>query len=88
MGGTESGVIDGSLVTIGGRSDLSLCLGTGAAARIAPNALVGASSMGRTTLISFDFGSSTCSVSCNAKHGAMAGPEIVAKMASILILKL
>ena len=87
MGGAKFWLVPVFSVTIGGKSVLSLCLGTGVAARMAPNALLGAMSMGRTIAISFDFVSSSCSVSCNAKHGAMAGPEIVARMANILILK-
>ena len=55
MGGAKFGVVSVSPVTIGGKRVLSLCLGTGAAARMAPNALLGAMSMGRTISIPFDF---------------------------------
>ena len=87
MGGVELGWVPASPVTIGGRSVRSFCLGIGSAARMAPKAVLAPTSIGRTIAISFVLVSSSCSVSCNAKHGAIAGPEIVAKKASILILK-
>jgi hypothetical protein len=73
--------------TIGGKPTESLTSGIGSAARMVPKVLIGPTSRGRTIAISFGWDSSGVSASCHAKQGAIAGLEIVAKKASILILK-